>query len=96
MVDIDLEGNEIVELALMAESILAYLVEGRKLVGKKPVEEGCGEDRNLMRLKIHRLILCRQHCLGRLHYRGEGCCILFHHGEGSREGEYDVPAHEEE
>jgi len=96
MIDIDFEGNGIVEVVLMAESILADLVEGTKLVGENPVEEGYGEDRNLMHLKIHRLILCLQHSLGRLHYRGEGCCILVHHGERGREGECDVPVHEGE
>jgi hypothetical protein len=91
MIDIDLGGNETSEVVLMAESILAHLVEGKKLVDKKLVEEGYSGDRNLMRQRIHRLILCHQHYLGRLHCCWEGCCILVHHGEGSREGEYDVP-----
>jgi hypothetical protein len=90
MIDVDLEGNEIVEVVLMVESILADLVEGRKLVGKKPVEEGWGEDRNLMHPRIHRMILCRRHYLGRLRYRGEGCSVPVHHGE------CDVLVHEGE
>lgn len=91
MIDIDPEERDIVELVLMGESILAFLVEGRKLGDKKPVEVGHGEDRNLMRLRIHRLVLQRQHYLARLHCHGECCCVLVRHGEGTREGDYDVP-----
>ena len=95
MIDIDLEGKGIGALVLMVESILVYLVEGRKLEDKS-LEEVCGDDRNLMHPRIHRLILRRQDYLGRLRCHGEECYVLARHEEGNREGGYAVPVHEDE